>query len=182
MSVVASVLGAPVQIAYAVNDLDLAATEWRRHFGAGPFFISEHIALSEVRYRGAPGSFDHSSAYGQWGEVMVELVKDHTVGPSAVADVVGPGGSGLHHLAYFVDDFASAQSALIGAGWPEVLWAVTPSGVAFAFHDASATLGHMVEIYQGIPALTGFYAMVRDAAQGWDGSDPIRRRRQGSAT
>ncbi len=171
-----SLFGPPVQIAYAVNDLDAAAAEWTERFGAGPFFISEHIDVLDVRYRGAHGSFDHSSAYGQWGDVMVELVKDHTVGPSPVADVVGPGGSGLHHLAYFVTDLASAQSALTDLGWPEALWALTPSGVAFAFHDATASLGHMIEVYEGTPALRGFYAMVREAASGWDGTDPVRRR------
>ena len=172
-----SVLGPPVQIAYAVTDLDAAARQWTERFGAGPFFVSEHIAVSDVRYRSGSGSFDHSSAYGQWGEVMVELVKDHTVGPSPVADVVGPGGTGLHHLAYFVDDLATAQSALVGFGWPEALWARTPSGVAFAFHDAVGTHGHMIELYEGTPALRGFYAMVSEAASGWDGSDPVRRRR-----
>ena len=172
-----SLLGPPVQIAYAVDDLDAAAAEWSARFGAGPFFVREHITVSDVRYRGAPGSFDHSSAYGQWGDVMVELVKDHTIGPSPVADVVGAGGSGLHHLAYFVDDLATAQSALVQLGWPEALWAQTPSGVAFAFHDATATLGHMVELYEGTPGLRGFYAMVRGAALGWDGTDPVRRRR-----
>ena len=171
-----SLLGPPVQIAYAVADLDAAARVWTERFGAGPFFVSEHIAVHNVRYRGAAGSFDHSSAYGQWGGLMVELVKDHTVGPSPVADVVGHGGTGLHHLAYFVDDLATTQSALVQLGWPEALWARTPSGVAFAFHDAVGTLGHMIEIYEGTPALRGFYAMVRDAASGWDGSDPVRRR------
>ena len=171
-----SLLGPPVQIAYAVADLDAAALVWTERFGAGPFFVSEHIAVHDVRYRGAAGSFDHSSAYGQWGGLMVELVKDHTEGPSPVADVVGPGGTGLHHLAYFVDDLARTQSALVQLGWPEALWAQTPSGVAFAFHDAVGTLGHMIEIYEGTPALRGFYAMVRDAASGWDGSDPVRRR------
>ena len=81
-------LGAPVQIAYAVNDLDAAARWWADVVGAGPFFVNEHIAVTNVRYRGQPASIDHSSAYGQWGSVMVELVKDHTVGPSPVRDVV----------------------------------------------------------------------------------------------
>ena len=43
------------------------------------------------------GQFDHSSAYGQWGDVMVELVEEHT--PPLVAP-----GSGVHHLAFIVDD------------------------------------------------------------------------------
>jgi Glyoxalase/Bleomycin resistance protein/Dioxygenase superfamily len=163
-----------VQIAYAVPDVDVAARHWAGAHGAGPFFLNRHIAVSEVRYRGAPGSFDHSSAYGQWGAVMVELVQDHTVGPSPVADVVGVGGSGLHHVAFFVDSLPSASAALTAQDWPEALFAMTSGGQAFMFHDATATLGHMVEIYEGTPRLRGFYSMVAEAAVGWDGSHPLR--------
>lgn len=173
---VPGVLGRPVQIAYAVRDARAAATVWAERDGAGPFFVNEHIPVTNVRYRGQAGaSFDHTSAYGQWGDVMVELVQDHTVGPSAVRDVVGVGGEGLHHLAFMVDDLAATQAALTARGWPEAMWAeVAGSGTAFVFHDATAELGHMIELYVGSPGLRGFYAMVAGAAQDWDGSDPVR--------
>jgi catechol 2,3-dioxygenase-like lactoylglutathione lyase family enzyme len=167
-------LGAPVQIAYAVPDVHAAAERWAATVGAGPFFVAEHIPLVEVRYRGAPGQFDHSSAYGQWGRVMVELVEDHTPGPSPVKDVVGESLSGLHHLAFFVDDIGATAARLVALGWPEALHAVTSTGSAFAFHDATATLGHMIELYEPTPRLLGFYAMVADAADGWDGQEPVR--------
>jgi catechol 2,3-dioxygenase-like lactoylglutathione lyase family enzyme len=171
---IATVLGPPVQLAYAVTDVDTAASNWASVHGAGPFFVSRHIAVGDVRYRGQPGTFDHSSAYGQWGSVMVELVQDHTVGPSPIADVVVPGRSGLHHLAFFVDALDAASAALVTHGWPEALFARTASGQCFAFHDATADLGHMVEIYEGSPRLRDFYSMVADASIGWDGSRPIR--------
>jgi Glyoxalase/Bleomycin resistance protein/Dioxygenase superfamily len=174
-----AVLGKPVQIAYAVRDVRAAAARWAENDGAGPFFVNEHIPVVKVRYRGGPGSFDHSSAYGQWGDVMVELVQDHTVGRSPVRDVVGDGGEGLHHVAFFVDDLADAQAELSGRGWPEALYAETASGAAFVFHDAVAELGHMVELYVGSRSLRGFYAMVADAAKGWDGSDPVRSVQRG---
>jgi hypothetical protein len=37
-------------------------------------------------------------------------------------------------------------------------------GFVWAFADTSATLGHMTELYAPTPSLTGFYAMVADAA------------------
>jgi hypothetical protein len=169
-----SLLGPPVQIAYAVPDVREAAAQWAEQRGVGPFFVIEHIPLSDVRYRSTPASFDHSSAYGQWGEIMVELVCDHTVGPSPIADVVGPAGRGLHHVAHFVPSFASASEALVAAGHAEVLYANTSAGLPFAFHDAIASLGHMIEIYEGTPRLRSFYAMVADAAANWNGSDPVR--------
>lgn len=167
-------LGPPVQIAYAVRDVHEAARIWAAERGAGPFFVAEHIHVVDVRYRGRPAVFDHSSAYGQWGSMMVELVCDHTVGPSPVADVVGPGGTGLHHVAHFVDDLDAAQRELAGRGWPEALRASTTTGNTFVFHDATADLGHMVEMYVGTQALRGFYEMVASAAEGWKGERPVR--------
>ena len=171
-----ALLGGPVQVAYAVTDVRAAATWWAEKFGAGPFFVIEHIELNDVRYHGTPSTFDHSSAYGQWGDIMVELVCDHTIGQSPVADVVGAGGQGLHHMAYFVKDLASAQVGLVSAGWPEALHASTASGLAFAFHDATETLGHMIEVYEPVDALVAFYRRVADAAVGWDGTEPTRSR------
>jgi len=40
--------------------------------------------------------------------------------------------------------------------------------------DAVARFGHMIELYQGVATLTGFYDMVKNAAQGFTGADPIR--------
>jgi catechol 2,3-dioxygenase-like lactoylglutathione lyase family enzyme len=171
---VLTALGSPVQIAYAVKDVRRSAQHWATVFGAGPFFVLDHIALSDVHYRGQPASFDHSSAYGQWGDVMVELICDHTIGPSPVADVVGADGVGLHHVAFMVEDLDVASAELSGRGWPEALRATTSTGLGFAFHDATETLGHMIEIYPRSPRLVSFYAMVRSAAQDWDGADPIR--------
>lgn len=167
-------LGPPVQIAYAVRDVRVAAVRWAATHGAGPFFVMDHIALAEVRYRGAPGSFDHSSAYGQWGTLMVELVCDHTIGPSPVADVVGVGGEGLHHVAHFVKSLPLAGAALVENGWAEALHARTARGSQFAFHDAVASLGHMIELYEPSPGLVAFYERVAAAALAWDGSDPVR--------
>ena len=151
--------GAPVQIAYAVDDVEAAASLWRERFGAGPFVIRSHIELDSVRIAGESTTFDHSSAYGQWGDVMVELVQQHT--PSIGA------ARGLHHCAYFVEDVEAAQLALTEVGYPELLFAnVAGSSTAFAFHDARPTLGHLIEIYEGTPRLREFYAYIRSLALG----------------
>ena len=176
MSSLQSLLGVPIQVAYAVTDVREAAHRWAATHGAGPFIVMDHIPLATARHRGVAATFDHSSAYGQWGDVMLELVCDHTVGPSAVADVVGVGGVGLHHVAHFVRDLSAAQAALAGYGWPEALYAETSTGTAFAFHDATAELGHMIEIYEGTPGLRAFYQHVASLAIDWDGTDVVRSR------
>ncbi len=54
------------------------------------------------------------------------------------------------------------------------MYAELNGGFAFAMVDLVALYGHMVELYEGRPELLATYAMVRDAAASFDGSDPIR--------
>ena len=146
-----------MQIAYAVADVHAAVEHWQHQYGAGPFVVREHIQLDSVRIERRAGVFDHSSAYGQWGDVMVELVQQHT---APVGQPVG-----LHHMAFFVDDLQAAQERLIAAGLAELLFARVAGGTtAFAFHDARHELGHLVEIYEGTPRLREFYAHIRSLA------------------
>lgn len=167
-------LGRPVQIAYAVPDAVEHAHRWSRTFGAGPFFVRRHIELASVTYRGEPAVFDHTSAYGQWGDVMVELVQDHGTGPSIVRERFAPDESGLHHLAYFVDDLDAATAAAAAHGFPLAMAAATATGLRFHFLDAVAELGHVLELYERDERLAGFYERVAAAALDWDGDDPVR--------
>ena len=166
-------LGAPVQIAYAVPDAGEAALRWVAEFGAGPFFLRPHIPVSDVIYRGRPARFDHSSAYGQWGDIMVELVQDHNTAPSVVRERYASDESGLHHLAFIVDDLDATTTQLGGLGF-DVAMTARSSTTRFHFVDAVGVLGHMIELYQRSDHLRRFYATVRDAAFDWDGSDPVR--------
>ena len=160
--------GSPVQVAYATDDVHRSARRWSER-GIGPFFVIEHIALTDVEIDGVDAAFDHSSAYGQWGPVMVELVQQQEPGPDPVV-----GASGIHHVASFVDDFDAASAALSADGFPRRLRATTSGGQAFAFHDARSTMGHLLEIYERTDRLAAFYAMVREASEGWTGNDPVR--------
>ena len=46
--------------------------------------------------------------------------------------------------------------------------------VETTLHDASAALGHDIEIHVESEGLRGFFEMVRAGADGWDGSEPLR--------
>ena len=162
-----SPLHQPVQIAYAVTDVATAAARFAATTGAGPFFVVEHIALDAARVCGVDGTFDHSSAYGHWGTVMVELVEEHSRPPIVAAP-------GLHHLAFMVDDLGAAVEWCTAKGWEEALFARTTRGQEFAFCDARHDLGHLIEMYEPSARLLAFYALVAAAADGWDGIDPVR--------
>ena len=168
-------LGPPVQIAYAVSDIFRGVDKWIKDFGAGPFFIAEHIPIKNVIYRGQPSELDITVAYGQWGEIMIELVQDNGEGPSIIRDLYPPQKSGLHHLAYFVNDMNLVSAKLVEEGY-----VLAMSGQAgenrFQFFDAISEMGHFIEIYEPIESLKYLYERVRSASINWDGSDPLRIR------
>ncbi len=54
-------------------------------------------------------------------------------------------------------------------------WGSTANGIRFAYLSTDQHPGGMIELIEHGPAIDGFFAMVREAAQGWDGSEPVRR-------
>jgi hypothetical protein len=167
----------PVQVAYHVPDPVAAAERCARDYGWGPFVLLEHIALERSFHRGTARPFDHTSAYGQAGDVMVELITQHDDTPSALRDLYAADESGLHHVACFVDDLGSELQRFRDRGSAVALEARTTTGVEFAMIDLSTELGHMVELYEPGPDLRRFYAYVRKLAEGWNGERPVRRPR-----
>ena len=153
------------QIAYFVPDIRAAATAHRATFGSGPFLIVDHVATPIVRYRGKPGALDHGSAYGQWGDIMVEFVTQHDDSPSAFHDMYprGSGRYGMHHVAIWVDDLHTAIERFAALGQECALYAET-AAMPYAMVDATATLGHMVELYEPRPVLMDFYRRIRELA------------------
>lgn len=164
------------QIAYFVPDVRVAALEHHRLFGSGPYYVADHIPLRRAVHRGEERMLDHSSAYGQCGDVMIEFVQQNNAGPSAFHDLYPEGEArcGMHHVAVFVDDLKTEMRRYEEAGMATALYAEMNDGFAFAMMDASASLGHMIELYEPAPQLTGFYEMVADAARNYDGANPVR--------
>lgn len=167
---------APRQLAYFVADARAAAAAHHTAFRSGPFFVFDHVPLAWSEHRGRRVTHDHSSAYGQWGAMMVEFVQQHGDDPSAFHDCYAPGSGryGFHHIATFVPGLDAAIADFAERGMPLAQLSETSTGTRYAFIDARGALGHMIELYEPSAALTGFYAMVAAAARDWDGSDPVR--------
>lgn len=134
------------QVAYFVEDVRAAALAHHCLFGSGPYFVAEHIPLRRALHRGVDRLLDHSSAYGQWGQVMIEFVQQNNAGPSAFRDVYAEGQWGIHHVALFVDDIAAELARFAAAGHAVALDAEMSDGFRFAFVDTIASFGHMVEL------------------------------------
>ena len=145
-----------------------------RSSGTGPFHVMDKIELIWGQHRGQVCNFVHTSAYGQCGELIIELVQQDVEGPSPFRDMYAPGEEGVHHVATIVDSLPETYAYYESLGFDVSAKAQTKSGIEFAFIDTVAALGHMVEVYEASEALLGFYKFIRSTSQGWDGKDPVR--------
>jgi hypothetical protein len=160
-------------VGYVVDDI-ASAVQWAvATLGAGPFFLIEHLAFDAVTYLGAPAEYDHSSAFGQWGPIKLELTVVHGSTPPELAELIGGRGPRVGHVGWLADDLDAEREALEAAGLP-LFHTGTAGPVSAIWHDGRATLGHHVEVLRRSPELEGFYELIRSSAQGWDGTDPIR--------
>ena len=163
-----------VQIAYFVNDAAAAAARMAAECSAGPFYLAERIPLAWGEHRGREQTFLHTSAYGQWGEVMLEMVQQDEEGPSPFRDLYAPGEEGIHHMAMMVNSLSATYATCERLGYPIAAKARTLTGTEFAFIDTVKTRGHMLEVYEQTEQLTAFYDMIRDRSSGWAGAEPVR--------
>ncbi len=161
-------------VGYVVEDLPLAVEHAARTIGAGPFFLLEHIAFDEVTYRDERALYDHSSAFGRWGDILLELTQVHAVAPAGLGAALTAPGAGVGHVAWLAESLAEETARLSALGMAP--FHTGRSGpVRAVWFDGGPLLGHPVEVLERCEPLLGFYAMVRQAAEGWDGQGPLRR-------
>ena len=168
-------LSAPHHIAYVVDDIAETVGSLVDQLGAGPFFCIEGVPVENVRSGGEPAKFVHNSAFGYCGDGAIELIQTIDLAPERVASRFGPPRPRVHHLGYVVppEEVDAVRSSLDERGVPEYLNSEF-GGAVTTVHDASGSLGHDLEIHADNEGLRGFFGMVKDAAEGWDGSQPLR--------
>jgi hypothetical protein len=161
-------------LGYVVDgELSAAATRFAARLGAGPFFAMEHIAFDEVTYLGQPAVYDHSSCFGRWGPLILELTRVHEVAPGGLAARLVAPGAGVGHVAWLADSLADESARLEAAGL-EPFHAGRTGPASAVWFDGSGLLGHPVEVLERREELLRFYAMVSAAAEGWQGEEPYR--------
>lgn len=162
-----------MQMAFVPGDIDAALSFWTKVMGVGPFFHLPHIAYKAARYRGEPSNVDFSVFIGYWGDIQIELIKQHCGSPSIYKAWLDEGREGLHHVCILVDDMAEARAACAAAG-ARVEQEIVLDGGEAIYVDTGGGPGTMVEILQPMPGFAELCAMMRDAASSWDGSEPVR--------
>jgi hypothetical protein len=164
----------PDHFGYVVSDIERTVGHWAAQFGAGPFFMFDRVKFDEVLHLGKPCTFVHSCAFGQWGAVMVEIQEIHASDPSTLTELLIPGTLPVpNHVAYVSERPEEDSAALIGDGYKLFLH-VKRGEIEARFHDTRRFLGHGVEILCKSKLRDEMTRMLRSAARGWDGNNPLR--------
>ncbi len=161
------------QMCWYVQDIHAAMRTWHAVSRTGPFYYVEHPVIDDYTWRGVRGTLDMTGALAQAGPIQIELVQQHNDVGSAYRDQFGPGEEGFHHIAAMVDDY-DAELAHYRAQGCEIAHSGVVGGKRFCYIDTRPKLGFMVEILEENPAMREMFAVISNAAIGWDGSDPFR--------
>lgn len=170
-----SALGEVMQLAYVPKDFDAALKFWIETVGAGPFFALDHVKLVDLKYLGKPADVDFSMVIGYWGDIQIELIRQHNDTSSIYSEWLRQGHEGLHHVCILVDDLQEARRLCAETGATVAQEGKVAGGGEVIYVDTGGGPGTMVEILARGPGTDGFFAMMKDAARGWDGKDPVRK-------
>ena len=160
------------QIGYIVTDLDQAIARWLS-LGVGPWFVLRGQQQTGL-YRGVPCTVTLSVAFANSGDLQIELIHQDDETHSVYREFVAAGANEFHQLAWWATDFDAAIASATDAGWPMVWSGGGDGSVRYAYFEAPPGPATIVEIMELNDMTRWMGNLVRDAAAGWDGSDPIR--------
>jgi hypothetical protein len=160
------------QIGYVVKDLDSALQAWVA-LGVGPWFVLRQLP-QRADYRGRPCEVSCSIALANSGDLQIELIQQHDDTASIFTEFLSAHGEGFHQLAYWPEDFEAALATTQDAGWPVVWSGADASGIRYAYVEPPAGSASVVELMELNDVTRGLADFVRQAADGWDGTEPVR--------
>jgi hypothetical protein len=168
-------VGGIVQAAYTVKDIGRGMKDFTARLNVGPWFVTGPFVPSKGFYRGKPTDMSLTLAVAFAGHMMIELIEQHDEKPSVYQETIKLKGYGFHHWAICSKSFDKDVATYEAAGYPVAFSDLSPRGVRIVYMDTTADLPGMLEIIETTDALEAIYQSYFDAAQNWNGEDPVRR-------
>ncbi|MDR6856400.1 VOC family protein [Variovorax guangxiensis] len=167
-------LGEIRQLGYVVPDIEAAMDYWSRTLGVGPWFYNPRVPIENYRYRGEAHAPHNSVALANSGFVQVELIQTRNDVPSMYRDFLQAGRTGLQHVAYWTEDYDADLERLQGQGFKPVMSGEVGERGRFVYFDTEYHPGTVIELSEVAGPKGRMFDLIRDAARGWDGRDPVR--------
>lgn len=163
------------QTAYLVADIEELMSYWSKILGVGPFFyLKDHQATGSL-FRGQPTDMRISLAFAQSGALQIELVQQLNDAPSLFKEARDAGKQGLHHLAFWTTEFDSDVGNYRNQGYKVVqTGGMSGPNNRNVFIERAGEDPIAIEISEISGTKGEFFKRIARAADGWDGSDPVR--------
>lgn len=166
--------GPITQNGYVVRNLDEAMKFWIEVLGVGPFFVLPAVKFEQYCYRGALSSPELRIGLANSGGLQIELIEQTNDAPSCYKDFLDCNGPGLQHVSVWSEQFDVDRAAAAARGCKVLAEGSLPGGVRFMFYDTELHGGAVMEMLDLRPDVKARMALIREAAMGWDGTQPIR--------
>jgi hypothetical protein len=171
------IFGSPAQLGYIVRDIEAAMEAWVAQ-GIGPWFYFENIETDYFRYRGADSPMKMSAAIANSGPLQIELIQPRNDAPSLYKEFLDSGREGFQHISYWTTDFQALYDRALAAGYVvghEGSIGGEHGRFAYLENESTPGAGTIIEISDISGPKGEFFTYVRDTAESWDGTEPIRK-------
>jgi hypothetical protein len=165
--------GAITQNGYVVRDIEAALQHWVG-LGVGPWFYLERAPIERFTFRGRPSDAQISIALANSGPLQLELIQQRNDAPSMYTEFLAAGREGLQHVAYWTDAFDADMAKALALGWEVGQSGEVGADGRFVYFDTEAHPGTVIELSEKSGRKGLMFKRIREASDGWDGSDPIR--------
>jgi len=138
-----------VQVAFVVENVDLAVRTYADIYGIGPWPIWEfnNNIVSDMKVNGQRKDYKMKIAIFSIGDTQIELIEpldDITI----YAEYLKEHGGGFHHLGWKVEDFEKAIEAFELKGVKECMSGNRGGHHFFVYMNCKKDLKHVVEIFK----------------------------------
>jgi len=163
------------QLGYVVPDIEAAMDYWAKTLGVGPWFYAPRVPVEKFHYKGEPSSPITSVALANSGPVQVELIQQRNDAPTMYRDFVKAKGSGLQHVAYWTQSFDADMAMLTARGFKVGMGGEVGARGRFVYFETEYHPGSVIELSEVEGPKGRMFDLIRNAAVGWDGKDPVRQ-------
>lgn len=162
------------QAGYVVHDIHAEMRHWSEVLGIGPFFYADRVPVKNFRYRGEPSPIEVSVALANSGPLQIELIQQRNDAPSMYKAFLDSGRTGLQHIAYWTQDFDADLERLAARKLTVGMSGEVGERGRYVYFETESHPGTVVELSEVAGPKGKLFDLIREAARGWDGRDPVR--------
>ncbi len=163
------------QLGYVVRDIEAEMNHWIRILGVGPWFYAERVPVQKFQYRGTASPIEVSVALANSGSLQIELIQQRNAVPSIYVDFLAKHGTGLQHVACWTENFDADVARAREHGLVPCMSGEVGDRGRYVYFDTESHPGTVVELSEIAGPKGALFRIIREAAETWDGSEPIRK-------